>query len=293
MNKTVFIVLILLTIVMIGAGASLYLSREPRAEVIAPPSDLADAVDIVKPLDENPLIVTESIKKSDPKERYTLNIEYPSIVLATDSRTARLVSDVIKGKVDRIANDFLREARGAAGAENIPPEITSDLTLRYSPALLTRALIAIRIDRSTYIRGAAHPDSGVHIILYDLREHALLSTANLFLSGGDYLGFLSGYTRDKLKIAFPDMTQEEFANFVIPGTEPLAENFRDVLVTPKGLTVIFNPYQVAPYARGTVTVEIPYADVESRLSTVVKDAIRQANEGTNTTVSEPSILMRD
>jgi hypothetical protein len=259
---------------------------------IAPPSDLADAMDIRKPLQEFPLVTTEGVKRTDQKERYSLNVEYPSVVLATDPRTAQLVSDVIRGEVMRMIDDFLINAREMSNTENIPPEFVSDLTVRYQPVLLTPSVIAVRLDHSAYIRGAAHPDSGVRIVLYDIRAHALLSTADLFLAGSDYLAILSGYTRDRLKIIFPDLSTEEFGNTVILGTQPIAENFREVLVTGSGLTVFFNPYQVAPYARGVVTVDVPYADIQSHLTETVKGAIGEAN-ASSSPVSEPSILMQN
>lgn len=261
--------------------------------VLTPPANIADAVDIPKPLTEYPLTATENIIRSDKTGRYTINVEYPSIILATDPRAAQQASDVLRGEMNRLIERFIADATEAANAEYIPAEITSDLTVRYTPVLLTPSIIAIRFDRSAYIRGAAHPDSGASVVVYDLREHALLTTSDLFSSGFDHLGFLSGYSRDKLKEMFSGVSDEEFANMAILGTQPSPENFREVLPTPKGLTVIFNPYQVAPYARGIVSLDIPYVEVKERLSGIARSAIEEANASSTLGITEPSILMQD
>ncbi len=286
-------ILILIALMAIAALGYRYLGAPREAELVSPPSGLADAMDIVKPLEERPLVVTEAIKNTDAKGRYAVNVEYPSIVLATDPRTAQLASDVIKGEVNRMVDDFLVNARDVSNAPNIPPEFTSDLTVRYDAELLTPSLIAIRFDRSEYIRGAAHPDTQVRIVQYDTREHALLSTADLFASGSDHLGFLSDYCREKLRTILTVTDLGEEGDFIVPGTEPTVENFRNVLVTREGMTVFFNPAQVAPYARGLVSVDIPTSDLSSRISGIVRTAIEESNASTTVGVSEPSILMND
>lgn len=291
MNRQAIIVVIVLA--LLAGGGYVLLMKMEKQPVFAPPANIADAIDIARPIKEYPLIVTEHIKRLEPTQRYSIDVEYPVIVLAIDQRTAQIASDVIKGEVNRSIEGFIENALEMANAENIPPEITSDLTIRYTPILLTPSLIAVRFDHSAFIRGAAHPDSGANIVVYDLTNHSLLSTADLFSPGSDYLGFLSDYTRDRLRANFSEMSNEEFAMTAVLGTAPKAENFREVLPTKNGLTVIFNPYQVAPYARGIVTIDIPLADVESKLSSVTKNAIREANASTTPGVTEPSILMRD
>ena len=53
-----------------------------------------------------------------------------------------------------------------------------------------------------------------------------------------------------------NISPEEWNTQVIPGTEPTTENFKEVAITKEGLLVIFNPYQIAPYAEGTQDILI-------------------------------------
>jgi ABC-type nitrate/sulfonate/bicarbonate transport system ATPase subunit len=41
------------------------------------------------------------------------------------------------------------------------------------------------------------------------------------------------------------------------GTEPVIENFSSLALTPKGICVYFQPYQVAPWAAGAQNVTVP------------------------------------
>jgi hypothetical protein len=78
---------------------------------------------------------------------------------------------------------------------------------------------------------------------------------------------------------------------MLPGTAPTHENFQEIGITKAGLTVLFNPYQVAPYARGVPEVKIPLADMspplqtEELMSLDVKEAIRMATD--NIVEAEP------
>lgn len=50
-------------------------------------------------------------------------------------------------------------------------------------------------------------------------------------------------------------------NFISQGTKPVADNFDLFTLAPDGLTIIFNPAQVAPDFAGTRTVTIPYSQL--------------------------------
>ena len=44
---------------------------------------------------------------------------------------------------------------------------------------------------------------------------------------------------------------------VKPGTMPEEKNFSVFLLEPEGLTIYFEPYQVAPWSEGTIMVTLP------------------------------------
>lgn len=101
--------------------------------------------------------------------------------------------------------------------------------------------------------GGAHPGDHHDVINYDLTRANVLGLEDLFKPGSDYLGVIAAYSIQELKknqeILFPNF--EESAS-------PTLENYAVWSITPRGLLVIFEEYQVAPYAAGPQYVLVPY-----------------------------------
>lgn len=239
---------------------------------------------------EVPILENTKDSLSDQILRFSIDIHEPKVLLARSPLYAKEANDVIHRFVDTIKGEFKNNVSEAAERSrniNEPDsgDYASDLTIRFTPLLLSPTMISIRFDVSEYYAGAAHPNNYARVLNYHFEKHQLLSSTDLFASSTQALPFLSDYTRSALQKTFSDVRPEEFAALVFPGTAPKSENFREVGITKNGLTVIFNPYQVAPYARGTVEVKIPLPDLENTISDETREAIRMANE--NIAEAEP------
>jgi hypothetical protein len=239
---------------------------------------------------EVPVVIPVNDILADQQKRFTMNIQYPNVALAQHPLFAKEANDVIAAFVANIKSDFQKSVTEIP-SENTPKDFTSDLTMRFTPLLLSPTIISIRFDTSEYVAGAAHPSNHVRILNYDFAKHLLLSPTDLFASSTQALPFLSSYSRIALRTLFADMTEQEITAQMLPGTAPTHENFQEIGITKAGLTVLFNPYQVAPYARGVPEVKIPLADMspplqtEELMSLDVKEAIRMAND--NIVEAEP------
>jgi len=269
-----------ITLILIALGGSYYYWNKSAKELPvynAPDNiEVTDALALAPSLTEVPILITEKRMETNPAERFVLNIEYPKLVLGTTPTVAQQTNDVIKGVTDRLVDAFMADANETKKNSDIPSDMRSELTVRYQPLLISPSFISIRFDSSAYIRGAAHPDNQSKILNYDLVEHALLETSDLFAPGGDYLDYLSNYTRGALRGILTEMGKEDFDSFVIPGTAPIAENFKLVGLTNNGISIIFNPYQVAPYARGSIEVVIPYSVVSPKLAPEILKTIERS-----------------
>ena len=51
------------------------------------------------------------------------------------------------------------------------------------------------------------------------------------------------------------------AQMLKDGTEPLVENFSSLTLTPEGICINFQPYQVAPWAAGVQKVNMPLEEL--------------------------------
>jgi hypothetical protein len=140
-----------------------------------------------------------------------------------------------------------------------PPPIsaTSYLDVRFQVVSPPGNILSLKYQTEGYISGMAHPYHLISSFNYDLEQGKGLVLGDLFLPNTDYLGAISKYcvaqlgTRD---IDFKDFTQ---------GADPTADNYKDWNITPDGLMITFNEYQVAPYSAGPQTVTVSYGELKS------------------------------
>lgn len=115
--------------------------------------------------------------------------------------------------------------------------------------------------------GGAHSNAFYRSFTFDATTGAELSLGDLFLPSTDYPGRLSAIARMELpgKIG-------EFADtsFIESGTTAESESFQTFYIEGGALVIIFPPYQVGPYALGTVELPIEL----SRLATILKPEYR-------------------
>jgi hypothetical protein len=272
-----------LVVLAMGVGAAAtWLTLRPRDDAPLPIREAkpTGSVESPRPSAILPILSTVNKTEADQNANLTLNVEYPEVVFPTRQEVADQTSDVIARFVTDRIEEFRRAAfEDAIDSSGIPSTQGSDLVMRWRPMLVSPALLAIRFDMSAYIGGAAHPDNRVHVLLYDLDRKVLLRTSDLFQEQGAALTYLSKETRRLLRPLFSDLSDADFVAAVSGGTEPSAENFARVAPVQDGLVIIFDPYQVAPYARGAPEVRIPLGELGSVLHPKIIDAMRAAKEG--------------
>lgn len=235
----------------------------------------------VRPIDlsEIPLVSSVSRREEAP-EGFSLNIEYPTIALATHPELASQANDVIARAVKDEIAAFAKDVEGLPERTKDDPEAgpRSSFTLRSTMLLVSPTIISVRFDSSGYVTGAAHPNNRSSVLNYSLIDHVALRTPELFAAPADALAFLSEATRAKLRTILGALSDEEFRDFVHPGTEPTMENFAHVGITPTGLVVVFSPYQVAPGAMGAIEVALHNAEYGIRFAEPVRHAMTLAVE---------------
>jgi len=158
------------------------------------------------------------------------------------------------------------------GAEK-PPEYTNVRTLDLAPELIFvhPRLIATRNLNYTYF-GGAHPMYGFSSEVFDTQEGRVLTPEELFADKKLPLKFLSAYSYRALKAHFGP---EHPNDMLRSGTASDAKNFSTLIPTAFGLLIIFNPYQVGPYAVGAPEVIIPWSELQknARLAPILEDII--------------------
>ena len=108
----------------------------------------------------------------------------------------------------------------------------------------------------------AHGNTFFRTFTFDTSTGALLSLADLFAPGSDYLSRLSSISRAELPAIIGDSAA---TSFIASGTTPSDKNFENFFLDNASLVILFPPYQVAPYSAGPQTLRIKAADLANFL----------------------------
>jgi hypothetical protein len=133
----------------------------------------------------------------------------------------------------------------------------SSLNVTYTLVSQIDDIWSFKFDFSFYSDGAAHPGLNSTTLNYDLGQGKELALSDLFLPNSNYLETISDYcTAELRKQPFDDV-------FTTEGAKPTLENYRNWNITPNGLQITFDTYQVAPGAAGPQTVVVPYDQLKN------------------------------
>ncbi len=201
-----------------------------------------------------PQIVARRIEETDPNVNSVINVLYPQIIEPVGANAVKF-NDEMKTLVMNNINDFKRDL--GPPDPDLPAEIGQNTyDGDYTVALATDKLVSIAFAISTYGAGAAHPNSYTWTCNYDLATGRQLDLGDLFKPDSDYLRVISNYSIEVLKRTLAPPHDMAWIN---EGAGPSADNYNSWTITPRGLRIYFNPYQVASYAEGPQEVVIPYS----------------------------------
>jgi len=117
-------------------------------------------------------------------------------------------------------------------------------------------LLAINIEQSVYVFGAAHPLSTLKYLNFDLLTGKLITLNEIFLPG----------FQDKLDRIGEKFFVEEYEAegwFFEKGKFKLNHNFA---ITQEGILFSFDPYEIGPYANGSPQIVIPYKLIKNLIN---------------------------
>jgi hypothetical protein len=217
-----------------------------------PPSPTVDPV-----LDPSRLVVESRnhLEENTALPGFRINSTFPVFTSPIDVRLTRF-----NGDVEELINNLETSFRTDAIAIPYDPNFgtnQSSLDITYQATYFQWSIISIYFGINYYMSGAAHPNGYSLVLNYDLLQGSQINLADLFLPGLDYLQAISDISTTTLsnegRLEFPE------------GALPDEVNYKSWNITPTGLRITFDPYQVGPYAMGFQVVDIPYADLSSIL----------------------------
>jgi hypothetical protein len=213
-----------------------------------------------------PAVIAQPVPDEDVGhgDGYSYLIHYPAL----DPKWQAL-HDALHTYAETQKKDFLAAQGGERSANS--GEYRLDIT--FTVARRTDDFISVLVSGSSFT-GGAHPNPLTASFVAHTADNRLVAIGDLFADPNAALKILSDETRAQLQGRFEAQLRDqmgegdaltkalkEMREWVERGTEPKAENFAVYLVDGLeskaiGLTLVFPPYQVAPYVDGTPQVEV-------------------------------------
>ncbi|MEZ6185287.1 MAG: RsiV family protein [Planctomycetota bacterium] len=172
------------------------------------------------------------------------------------------LASAINGPLEALGFDPLEGMRASLageGAEFSDPDRPNGLWVTQSPGLFNGRLLAVEVSESSYWSGAAHPNTAISAVVFDLTTGARLAPRQLFAAGDGVLQQVA----DKVNAALrAEYTLD--GDYLLEAATP--ENLGAVLPTAEGVAFVWSSYGLgAPYAMGPPTVVLPYAELAGLL----------------------------
>ncbi len=202
-------------------------------------------------------LVGKQTKESNKKLMYEINAQYPQLNGGSNPNFPKF-NQASRTTIMKDVAEF-KKAMAPEEGEEPPPDgsMGSDLGITYTIALAQDDLVSVKFDVSSYYQGAAHPNSYSTVLNYDLRNGKQLRLADLFKPGAKYLQALSTYCIADLKKQAKDKGLLE--DQIQDGAAPAAKNYKSWTISKRGMGIVFDAYQVGPYAAGPQFVLVPYS----------------------------------
>ena len=197
------------------------------------------------------------------------NYIYQNIsLIVPDPEVANNVIVDFLNRIDQTADDAELILNAAKNDYKIASDWSPYLCqITYEPMRIDYGVLSLHGSYIAY-RGAAHPETVYKSICYDLTSGKALQLTDILAENADY-NTLYQKTIDALKPqANIKYLYEDYEATVKERFSNGATNESHWYLTENGLCFYFSPYEIAPYASGLITAEIPY----NQLTGVLNDA---------------------
>lgn len=251
------LVVLILGLAVLGGGLAWFASQAPSAPEPTPAAD--------RPVEaggggmDGLTVRTETFAEETPT--VSVDVQYPQIEGLADFEQAELVNGELSHTAIVTMDEFRDEVVETASPD--PLGSKSSVTIRYDVDMLAPELVSVRYDINVYSAGAAHPNLFYKTLTWDIAHGSEVRLADLFMPGTPYLERLSALAIADLERQYAAFGEgfEALSADIRAGAAPREDHFSSWTMGPGGLTIHFEPYQVAPYAAGPQHVTIGWSSL--------------------------------
>lgn len=211
-------------------------------------------------------LVLKEQNEENNKQKLTIGTAYPQLA-GGDAARAETFNKAVSEFVTKQTAEFKKQHKAdlaemaktdaADSANSERPGYSLDVS--YHTPYADKNLISLLIWTYQYT-GGAHGGSFSTTFNYDLQSGRMLKLADLFQPNSGYLKVISAYCVTSLT---KQLGADADANWLKEGAAPKADNYDSWNITPDGLQITFDAYQVAAYALGPQEVIIPYSALKA------------------------------
>lgn len=177
-------------------------------------------------------------------------VEYPEIQGLTDLK----VQDNINSRLKEAFLNGKDKSAAVKEEDEYIEDDKSDFT-----AAMNKDLLIIELRGYSYPIGAAHGMPYQEYFHIDLRTGDFYSLKDLFKGSSKYTSQLTSIVRKQIEINLK--FNEEDQSYYFLDQKPDVTDKIGFIVTGDTLQLYFNPYEIAPFAAGFVTFDIPYGQI--------------------------------
>ena len=223
--------------------------KEPVADSQSQIRTDKDAAAAIISGSRRPGIIEHQIVRTNQGDKPDINLSYPSVgVRAIDANIRKWAT----GIADAFEETF--SSPGLYPDKNRP---VPELWCSYAVSHPSDKALSITFEVWTYT-GSAQGNLDVMTLNYSLISGQRLGLVDIFEDPDAALAIMSAWSHKELSQRLGGMRQEQMLR---TGLNPVPENFASLTLTPSGLRINFQPYQVAPGIAGAQKVEIPLEEL--------------------------------
>ena len=186
-------------------------------------------------------------------DHYSIDAVYP-----------KTVSDSISLYFKSYTEDQITEFKNdTSWVDDVESASSQSLTLDISYQFVPGANAQNYIFTTNSYTGGAHGMQTRRTFAFN-KGGQLLTISNLFSNGIDGLNAFS-------KLVQKELLKREGADeaWIADGAGPKEENYSTFVINDDGVTVLFDPYQVAPYSDGAIDITIPLTAFKNIANTAI------------------------
>ncbi|MDR2745295.1 MAG: DUF3298 and DUF4163 domain-containing protein [Desulfovibrio sp.] len=245
----------LLSCALVAALAELLLWSQPAAMPLLGLAEQAASGNSLGKSSGKLRVTDHAVRQTKQHGRLAVdvNLNYPALGCAgIDADIHRWVTGIV-GAFEETLADALPD-----GDEDRTKEETQSFALQGSYTVMqpSPSAVSLTFELWTYT-GGTHGDLDIITLNYSLLTGQRLELVDLFDDPDEALRLMSSWSFQMLSRRLP-FAGSWSLQMLKDGTNPDAQNFSSLTLTPEGIVIQFQPYQVAPWAAGAQAVEMPF-----------------------------------